>query len=329
LLRVLARRLATAALTLLLVTLLVFALAHLAPGDALTFAGDEERPADRRAEMQQELRRLYHLDRPLHEQYGRWLGGVLRGDLGRSFIDRRPVRDKIAARLPVTLVLNVAALALMVLLSVPLGALSAWRPGSWLDRLAGGGTYALYALPAFWGGLLLQIVFAVRLGWLPLSGLETEGVGEAATFPRLMDRAAHLVLPVVCLAYSGLAYLSRFVRATLLEGSRGDSVRAARARGLSELAVLVRHGFRQAAVPMLTLAGLLLPGLVTGSVIVENVFSIPGLGRLLVDAVFQRDLPVLMGLTLLAGAATLGGILAADLTYALVDPRMRREGRGG
>ena len=327
-LRVVTRRLATAAVTLLLVTVLVFGLAHLAPGDALTAGLDEERPGHRDVERQQALRELYRLDRPVHVQYGLWARALLRGDLGRSTRDRRPVRDKIVERLPITLTLNAAALVLMVLLSVPLGALAAWRPGSWLDRLAGGGTYALYALPAFWAGLLLQIVFAVRLDWLPLSGLATEGHTDLPTGAWLADRAAHLVLPVLCLTYGGLAYLSRFVRANLLENVNAENARAARARGLSELGVLIRHGFRQSAVPMLTLAGLLLPGLVTGSVIVESVFSIPGLGRLLVAAVFQRDLPVLMGLTLVAGTATLGGILAADLTYALADPRMRRRRQG-
>jgi peptide/nickel transport system permease protein len=306
LLRVVARRLATAAVTLVLVTMLVFGLVHLAPGDALTVGLEEEQVGQRDAERQRALRELYRLDRPVHVQYALWARDLLGGDLGRSTRDRRPVRDKILERLPITLTLNAAALLLMVLL---------------------GGTYALYALPAFWAGLLLQIVFAVRLDWLPLSGLGTDGAHDLSPGAWLADRSAHLVLPVLCLAYGGLAYLSRFVRANLLENVQAENARAARARGLSELAVLIRHGFRQAAVPMLTLAGLLLPGLVTGSVIVESVFSIPGLGRLLVDAVFQRDVPVLMGLTLVAGTATLAGILAADLTYAVADPRMRRRGR--
>jgi peptide/nickel transport system permease protein len=182
----------------------------------------------------------------------------------------------------------------------------------------------LYAVPVFWAGLLLQILFSVRLDWLPLAGVRSplhEFMGPLAGWA---DRCAHLVLPVICLSYGGLAYLSRFVRATLIENAAGESWRAARARGLSLAAVLYRHGFRQAGVPILTLAGFLLPSLVGGSVIVETVFAIPGLGRLFVDAAFQRDVPVLMGLTLLSGAATLGGILLADLAYAVVDPRIRR-----
>ena len=320
--RWLARRLATGALTLFLVTVLVFVLVHLAPGDALTGEGEGFRRYP--PETLAELKRIYHLDEPLHRQYLLWLSDVVRGDLGRSFDDRRPVVDKIGERLGVTLTLNGLALTLMLVLAVPLGTAAAFRPHSRLDRYSAFGTYLLYALPVFWGALLLQIVLSVRLGWLPLSGLTSDGFEFLGPWSRLGDRAAHLVLPVFCLAYGGLAYLSRFVRATLLENSAGEGSRAARARGLSEWAVLCRHGFRQAAIPMLTLAGFLLPSLVGGSVIVESIFAIPGLGRLFVDAAFQRDLPVLMGLTLLSGTATLVGIVAADVTYFLVDPRLRR-----
>ena len=191
------------------------------------------------------------------------------------------------------------------------------RYSSWI-------TYAIYAIPIFWAALMLQIVFAVKLGWLPLAGLDSDGWESMGVARRFVDRLGHLGLPVACLTLGGLAYLSRFVRATLLESAAAEASRAARARGLSSLAVLLRHGFRQAAVPMLTLAGLLLPALVSGSVIVENIFAIPGLGRLFVEAAFQRDLPVLMALTLLSGAATLLGILLADLTYVVADPRIRR-----
>jgi peptide/nickel transport system permease protein len=323
-LRALTRRLVTGALTLFLVTLLVFLLVHLAPGSPLGEAMDGAGLHRLSPEARAELERIYHLDQPVHRQYFLWLGDLLHGDLGRSFHDKRPVTEKIGERLGVTVTLNVLALALMLLLAVPLGAAAAWRPGSVLDRYAGAGTYLLYSVPVFWTGLLLQIAFAVRLGWLPLAGLASEGSESLGSAASLLDRAAHLVLPVLCLSYGGLAYLSRFVRATLLESASGESALAARARGLSGLAVLWRHGFRQAALPMLTLAGFLLPSLVSGSVIVETVFAIPGLGRLFVDAAFQRDLPVLLALTLLSGAATLAGIIAADLAYATADPRIRR-----
>jgi peptide/nickel transport system permease protein len=319
----LTRRLLTGLLTLLLVTWVVFALCQLLPGDP-TGAGEQAFGLGLPPERVVELRALYHLDEPLGKQYGSWLADVLTGELGRSFHDHRPVVNKIRERLGVTLALNLLSLGLMVALAVPLGACAAWWPGSWIDRLGGAFGYALYAVPVFWAGILLQLLFSVRLGWLPLYGLTSDGARAAGPLARLVDHGAHLVLPVLCLSYGGVAYLSRFVRATLAENVSGEAVRAARARGLSVPRVLVRHGFRQAAVPMLTLAGFILPLLVSGSVIVETVFAIPGLGRLFVDAVFQRDVPVLLGLTLLSGAATLAGIMLADLAYAVFDPRVRR-----
>ena len=322
--RTLARRLVSGALTLFLVTVLVFALIQLSPGTPLAEAADSaglHRPSP---EAIAELERIYHLDQPLHRQYLLWLGDLARGDLGRSFHDRRPVASKITERLGITLTLNGLALAVMVLTAVPLGAGAAWKPGSPLDRWAGVATYLLYAMPAFWAALLLQILFAVKLDWLPLAGLSSDGASRLGPGEALLDSAAHLVLPVACLAYGGLAYLSRFVRAALLDRAGAETALAARARGLSALAVLWRHGFRQAAIPMLTLAGFLLPALVSGSVIVETVFAIPGLGMLFVEAAFQRDLPVLLGLTLVSGTATLAGIVAADLLYTLADPRIRR-----
>jgi peptide/nickel transport system permease protein len=323
-LRALIRRVATALLTLFLVTILVFLLIKLSPGHPLAaeMGGEGLHPVS--PEARAELERIYHLDQPLHKQYLLWLGDLSRGDLGRSFHDKRPVAEKIKERIGVTFTLNALSLLLMILLAVPLGTASAYRPGSFIDRAGGGATYLLYVLPVFWAGLLLQIVFAVRLDLLPLAGLASDGVERLGPLAQAADAAGHLVLPVVCLSYGGLAYLSRFVRATLLESSSSESTVAARAKGLSSFAVLCRHGFRQAAVPMLTLAGFLLPSLVGGSVIVETIFAIPGLGRLFVEAAFQRDLPVLMGLTLLSGAATLAGILAADLAYAVADPRVRR-----
>lgn len=323
-LRALARRLVTGALTLFLVTGLVFALIQLAPGSPLAEGAEASglrRPAP---EVVEQLERIYHLDQPAQRRYLLWLGDLARGDLGRSFHDKRPVARKIGERLGITVTLNALALAVMILTAVPLGAAAAWKRGSRIDRYAGILTYVLYALPVFWAGLLLQILLAVRLDWLPIAGLASDGIETLGPLRALADRALHLVLPVVCLSYGGLAFLSRFVRATLLENAGGETALAARARGLSPLAVLFRHGFRQAAVPMLTLAGFLLPALFGGSVIVETVFSIPGLGRLFIEAAFQRDLPVLLGLTLLSGTATLAGIIAADLAYAVADPRIRR-----
>lgn len=318
------RRVAGGAVTLLLVTFLVALLIEVAPGNALTRDAESEGARGLSAAAIEQLERLYHLDRPLHERYALWLADVVRGDFGRSLSDRRPVIEKIGERLPATLLLNVLALAVMVAIALPAGSAAALHPGGRLDRLAAGGTYLLYAVPVFWAALLLQSLLAVRLDWLPLAGLSTGAGGTPYGNHPFWDRLAHLVLPVICLAYPGLAYLSRFVRASLLDSAAADAVLAARARGLSPWATVWRHGMRQAAIPMLTLAGFLLPGLVTGSVIVEQVFSIPGLGRLFVEAALGRDVPVLMALTLLSGTATLAGILLADVLYEVADPRVRR-----
>ena len=323
-LRVVARRLATGALTLLLVTLLVFLLIQIAPGSPLAEAMDTPGLPRLSPETMRAMQETYRLDQPLHRQYLLWLGDLARGDLGRSFHDRRKVTEKIGDRLAVSLTLNAFSLLLMVALAIPIGAAAAFGRGSRWDRFAGSATYMLYAVPTFWAGLLLQILFAVRLGWLPLAGLRSDGWERLGPFGQVGDFAAHLLLPVLCLTYPGLAYLSRFVRATLIENASVESSVAARARGLSGIAVLYRHGFRLAAVPMLTLAGFLLPALVGGSVIVERVFSIPGLGGLFVESAFRRDMPVLLGLTLLSGAATLAGVLLADVAYAVADPRVRR-----
>jgi peptide/nickel transport system permease protein len=313
-------RAGSAVVTLVGVTLAVFALVHLASGDPLDSAGAEGTRLT--PEMRRAFREAYRLDDPPAVRYLHWIRDLGRGDLGRSLVDRRPVAEKIGERIGLSLTLNAAALAVMLTLSVPLGLAAAWRPGSRTDRAAAFGTFLLYAVPAFWAALLLQALFSVHLGWLPLFGPAGESPGSTAS--RLFDRAAHLVLPVACLSYGGLAYLVRFVRGGILESGSPEVVRAARARGLGPFRAFSRHGLRQAAVPMLTLAGFLLPRLLGGSVIVETVFALPGLGRLFVDAAFARDLPTLLGLTVVSGAATLTGIVAADVGHFLADPRTRR-----
>lgn len=318
--QVVARRVLVCGATLLCVTAIVFGLLHLAPGDALDAAAESRvLPAHVQA-----LRVQYHLDDPPMRRYGLWLADVMRGDLGRSLATGRPVRTTIGERLPLTLGLNAAALALMLALAVPLGAAAACRQGTVFDRWTSLLSYALYALPVFWAALVLQTVFAVHLDWLPLFGPAGSAARAAGGWTALRESVAHGVLPVLCLAYPGLAYLSRFVRATLAEAMGADAARAARARGAGGFAVVAGHAFRIAAVPMLTMLGFLLPGLVGGSVLVETIFALPGLGQLMVEAVTGRDVPVVLGLTLLSGTAVLAGVLLSDLAALAVDPRLRR-----
>ena len=314
-----ARRLVTAAVTLVLVTLIVFALLVALPGDG---GGDDETARRLPDGYRTALRAQYHLDDPLLLRYARWIGDVARGDLGASLREHRPVATILRERLPASLALNSAALAVVLLVATPLGIGAAWRPGSPWDRAGFAATTALYAVPVFWMALLLQWLFAVRLGWLPLFGFEGDRAAGGLAL-RTVDVLRHLVLPVTCLAYGSLAYVSRFVRAALVESSAGDGGRHVRARGATALHYLTAHGAPQAAVPLLTLAGFLLPRLVGGSLLVEEIFNVPGLGSLLFESVLGRDVPVVLALTLLSGTVTLLAITAADLLAAWADPRVR------
>jgi len=314
-----ARRLLTSAVTLVLVTLVVFAVLVALPGEG---PGDEESARRLPENYRAALRAQYHLDDPVLVRYGRWIGDLARGDLGASLRERRPVRALLRERLPVSLALNATALAAVLLIATPLGIAAAWKPGSGWDRVGHATTNALYAVPVFWVALLLQWIFAVRLRWLPLFGIEGDQAAQGA-IARAADVARHLVMPAACLTYGSLAYVSRFVRAALVEATSGDGGRPARARGASALRYVAVHGIRQAAVPLLTLTGFLLPRLVGGSLLVEEIFNVPGLGSLLFDSVLGRDVPVVLALTLLTGAATLAAITAADLLAAWADPRVR------
>lgn len=319
--RAVLRRLLAAAGTLVVVAGVVFALVATAPGDPLD--PDDSSARGLGAERREALRAHLRLDRPLPERFVSWIGDAARGDLGRSLIDRRPVVERIGERLPTSLTLNALALLLMLGVAIPLGAECARRPGSRLDRIAGAGATALYATPIFWTAILLQLVVGARLGWLPLYGVAGDGAAALPPLARAFDRLAHLVLPAVCLAHGGIAFVSRFVRTSLLETRSASAGRAVLARGGSDSTVLWNHGFRRSAIALLTLAGLLLPRLVGGSILVEWIFALPGLGRLFVESVLARDLPVVLGLTLLSGAFTLFGVVGADLAYAVADPRVR------
>jgi len=319
------RRLAVSAVTLAGITVLTFLLFHLAPGDPLAPLEGGSRGAvstDALARMRAEA----GFDRPLWQQYGLWLSRLARGDLGRSLVDGEPVRGKIAARLPATLVLAGAATLLAWGLALPLAIRSALRPGGALDRGGSLFFYAIYSVPVFWTALVLQMVFAVYLRWLPLHGVLSDEAAAMAPAGRLADGALHLVLPAACLAYGQLAFLMRFARANLLEARGREFFAAALARGLTERQAMLRHALPNALLPLITIAGFTVPALAAGSVIVERIFSWPGVGRLLVDSIGSRDRPTLMGLTLLGALLTQAGMLAADILYAAADPRLRRLG---
>jgi peptide/nickel transport system permease protein len=313
-------RLALAVPTLLGIVVLVFLLLHLAPGSPVSaLGGDSGRRVS--AFAAEQMRRAYGLDRPLPERFGAWVGRVGRLDLGESFVDRRPVTARIREALPYTLLLNGLAFLLTLAIAIPLGVASGGRPDGAVDRVSGIALFALYSLPSFWAALLLQSLFAVRLRWLPLYGVASDAAPPG--WAGWLDRVEHLALPVVCLTYGSLAFFARLVRSGVAEARQQDYVLAARARGASRRRALWAHAFRNALLPLITLLGLLLPGLLSGSVIIEKIFAWPGLGRLYFDSILARDYPVVLALSLLGAVATLAVTLAADLAYALADPRVR------
>ncbi len=316
----LAQRLLGTVPTFLGITFIAFALVRAAPGHALAFEGDSAlRQGSATAAQRREYRRMMGLDDPLLSGYGRWLTHVVRGDLGDSFRDGRPVRVLLGEALPVTLLLSLPSLVLGYLLAIPIGLLAAARPGGLLDRILSSGVFVLYSLPVQWVALVLVVAASDR--GLPIQGLRTEGTSSAS------DLLLHLVLPVACLTYGSLAVLSRHMRSSMLEQMGQDYVRTARAKGLSEAAVLLKHALPNSLLSMITLFGLTFPALASGAVIVERIFGLPGMGKLTFDAVLGRDMPVLMGAVTLAGVMTMLGLLVSDLLYGAADPRISLRGR--
>jgi len=310
-------RLGALALTVVGVTALAFAVLSLAPGDPLVLRADSQRGLALDPAARARIERQLGLDRPLPVRYLHWLAGAVRGDLGTSWRTGEPVAREIAGRLPATLELNLAALLLVTGVGAPFGWWMALRAGAGRERVAGLALLALYAVPSFWLALLLQQVLAVEWRVLPLYGRPSIAAAGVAGHFR------HLVLPALALGLHQLAFYARFARDTALAGLLGGHARLARALGQSPARVALLHGIRPSLVPLATLLGLLVPGLATGSVLVENIFGWPGLGRLFLRAVLDRDLPLVLGMTLVAGLLTVAGNVLADLLAALADPRLR------
>ncbi len=312
--RYIIRRLIQAIPLLIGITIVSFLIIHLAPGDpALTMID----PKASVAEMER-VRTMLGLDKPLHIQYWRWFSGILQGDFGRSFTDGRPVLTKIVERIPATLELTVLALLVSMVIAIPIGVISATRQYSLFDYTATVGAFLGVAIPNFWFGMLCILVFSVYLGWLP-------SYGRMSLFgpPTLLDRIEHLILPVMVLGLSQTAGLTRYVRSSMLEVIRQDYIRTARSKGLSERVVIYRHALKNALIPVVTILGLSLPGLLGGALITEQVFAWPGMGLLSYKAIFRRDYPVVMGVNLMAAFLVVVGNFLADISYALIDPRVR------
>ena len=304
------------------ITIICFAVMHLAPGKPTDLQTQMNPKAS--AEMKERLLSLYELDKPLHVQYVSWLKKLARGDLGTSFSsDHRPVADKILERLPITILINVLSLLIIIAVAVPIGVLSAVYQDSLFDKVTAVVVFVGFAVPTFWLALLLMIFFGIHLGWLPISGLRSLNYEYLSTWGQLVDLAGHLVLPVFISAFGGLAGLSRYMRANMLEVIRQDYILTARAKGLSERQVIYKHALRNALLPAITILGLSVPGLIGGSVIFETIFAIPGMGQLFYMSVMARDYPTVMGILLIGAVLTLLGNLIADVSYAVADPRIR------
>jgi len=304
------------------ITIVCFFVMHLAPGSPTDLQTQMNPKAS--AEMRQRLMSLYELDKPVHVQYASWLKKLARGDLGTSFSsDHRPVADKILERLPITIAINLLSLIIIIVVAVPIGVLSAVHQDSLFDKVMSVIVFIGFAVPTFWLALLLMIFFGIHLGWLPISGLRSLNYEYLSTWGQLVDLAGHLVLPVFISAFGGLAGLSRYMRANMLEVIRQDYILTARAKGLSERQVIYKHALRNALLPAITILGLSIPGLIGGSVIFETIFAIPGMGQLFYMSVMARDYPTVMGILLIGAVLTLAGNLIADVSYAAADPRIR------
>jgi peptide/nickel transport system permease protein len=322
------RRLLLGILTLLVITCVVYGLARNMPGTPLTAQMGEDPSRKINAEDQKRLERIYGLDKSWPEGYVQWLGNLLRGDLGRSITRKQPVVTLIRERIGPTFLVSGTALVLIWLMAIPLGLYASARSGRPDERATSLLLYVLYSFPTFVAALFLQIIFAVKLrgtAWeLPLFGM-ADLPPDAPLLSRIADVARHAILPVTCQTYVSLAYDSRFIKATMEEAVRQDYIRTARAKGAGPWRVLFRHAFRNTLIPLVTLLGLSLPALVGGSVIIEQIFTWPGMGRLFFESIRERDYPTIMGLTLMFSVLTLLGQLIADLLYCLVDPRVSVE----
>lgn len=359
------RRLLLSIPTLLGITFLVFMLVALAPGgmNQATLEARTSGDAAARSAQARYLRERYGLDAPPFLQYTRWLhrispvkfgahdGGLTlipnmlhinKPDLGRSYARSTPVSELIGAALPVTLLLNLLAFAITYAVGVPMGIFAAARRGSWFDSITGGFAIALWSMPIIWAGVALRgfLTGPNSLGWFPTGGLHDAGaasmpflpgVDESGAYSRglLLDSAWHLCLPVACLTFAGFAIVSRHTRASMIEQLSADYARTARAKGASPRRVLLAHSFRNSLLPLITLMTGAFPAMLSGSIVVERIFNIPGMGMLLLDAVLLRDRELLVAVVLIAGILTIAATLAADALYALADPRIRLDARVG
>jgi len=317
------------------ISLISFFIMHLAPGDITSNEAAFNPKASE--ESRQKLRELYHLDEPVVVQYGLWLKRMVQLDFGNSFSGhQKPVfwettdkdgnitKGMIQEALPITLMINILGLIITLSLAIPLGVIAARRYQGWQDRSITLFNFIGFSIPGFWLSLLLMYWLGVMNNWLPISGLHSLDYDTLDTWGKFKDSLSHLVMPVIIPSVTGLAGITLFVKNGMLDVLNQDYITTARAKGLNERQVVYTHALRNALLPLITIVGLSIPGLIGGSVIAETIFAIPGMGKLFYDAVLMRDFPVVMGILTIGSALTLLGNLIADISYAWADPRVRR-----
>ncbi|MDA8405884.1 MAG: ABC transporter permease [Deltaproteobacteria bacterium] len=320
--RFLVKRIALMIPTLIGITIISFTVMKMAPGDPTSLMTDLN--PNMNEEAVKRIRAHYGLDQPWSIQYFKWLRNMAVLDFGRSFApDNRPVIDKIAERIPITLLINILSMVLIFSVAIPIGVMSAVKQDSMFDRVSSLIVFIGFAIPTFWLALLMMILFGVKLDWLPISGFRSLNYSHLSSVGRILDIGKHLIMPIFVSAFGGLAGMSRYMRSNMLEVIRQDYITTARAKGLDERTVIFKHAFRNALLPVITILGLSVPGLIGGSVIFETIFAIPGMGQLFYQSVMMRDYPTIMGILVIGAALTLVGNLLADLLYSWADPRIR------
>jgi len=318
--------------TLFGITLITFFIIQLAPGNPVERKLQLDQGIQAEAITQQiveETRKLYGLDKPIYVRYWIWVKQIATLDFGRSYKDHRPVINKIAERIPITLTLNIISIILIYLIAIPIGVYSAVAHGRFSERVSTFFLFMLYSIPSFWMAMILIFFLGGGDYWdiFPVYGILSPDAENYPFFKKALNFLWHIILPVFCLTYGGLAYLSRFQKGSLLEVLREDFVRTATAKGLPRHIVIFKHALRNALIPIITILAGLLPAMIGGSVIIESIFSIPGIGQLGFESVLSRDYPVIMAIATISAVLTLIGILIADLIYVLVDPRISFEAK--
>ena len=303
------------------ISLLSFLVMHLAPGDPASLSAAMNTRID--PSYIQKLQAFYETDKPLYIQYWHWLKKLATLNFGVSFKDNRPVMEVILERLPATLLLSGLSEILLFLIAMPLGVLAAYYQNSFYDRFLSVFSFIGYSAPGFWISLLLMLFFGVQWGILPVSGMVGNDAEFLPWYGKVWDFLQHLILPLFVTTYGGLATISRYWRTSILEVIRQDYIRTARAKGLSEFQVIFKHAVPNAILPIINLMGLSIPAFISGSVIIESIFSWPGMGRLTYEAILSHNYPLIMGTVIIAGFMTLLGNLMADIGLALFDPRIR------